>query len=129
MVDEYDPFDDAIDIVGFSQKSEYAYMFTNYTNRTFHLLSHGKVDEAMCFFYNVLGDFAVIFDKTFLKNCINIRNRIVVGDLSKSDYINVYHLQKAQFSRLMIRAHVCLQPDVHDNRFPSYDPAQKPGGI
>lgn len=133
MIDEYDPFEDGIDVIGFSQKSEFAYLFSNYSNRSFFLLSRGKVDEAMNFFYNVLGDFAVVFDYQFLNNCIKIKNDILNKEngesVNKKDYLKMYHLHKAQFSRLMIRANVCLQPDIHDNRFPDYEPAQKPGGF
>lgn len=133
--------DNGIDIVGFPQKSEFSYMFTHYSNRTFYLLSSGRVDDAMSFFYNILGDFAPVFDDIFLNNCINIsktffaekksekENEIRRTVLSKSEYYKMYQLHKAQFSRLMVRAHVLLQPDIYDNRFPDYEPAQQPGGV
>ena len=129
--EEYDPTEeDGIEIIGFSSKSEFSFLYGNYSNRSFYLLSEGKADEAQAFFYNILGDFAPVFDLTFLENCVAISKKILESeDLSKMDYLKMYQLHKAEFSRLMVRAKVHQQPDIHDNRFPNYTPAEKPGGL
>lgn len=124
--------DDGIEIVGYSGKSEFSYLYTNYSNRTFYLLSQGHREEAVSFFYDILGDFAPVFDLIFLKNCIKITELFSneeIDEPSKGDYFKMYQLHKAQFSRLMIRAHVMLQPDIHDNKFPDFEPAQEIGGV
>jgi hypothetical protein len=116
------------EIIGFSSKSEYSFLYTNYSQRSFYLLSEGRIDDARTFFYNILGDFAPVFDETFLKNCIEISNsffKTKEGTVSKTDYQQAYQMHKAEFSRLMIRANIHQQPDIMDTKQPNYTPADK----
>jgi len=133
----FDPIDPDIEIIGFSGRSEFSAMYTNFSNRSFYLLSEGRIDDERTFFYSVLPGFSPAFDIVFLDNCISIKNRILnetdktgnVLKITKRDYHNVYLLQKAEFSRLMMRAGIHQQPDIIDNKQPDYVPASKPAGL
>ncbi|MDV0447425.1 hypothetical protein MsAg5_13150 [Methanosarcinaceae archaeon Ag5] len=135
--EEFDPLNPNVEIIGFSGRSEFAFMYTNFSNRSFFLLSEGKFDEERNFFYGILVGFAPVFDLIFLDNCIAINNRLLnttgpddkPKKLSKKDYHNAYLLHKAEFSRLMMRAGIHQQPDIMDNKQPDYIPAQKPAGL
>lgn len=133
----FDPLNPNLEISGFPGKSEYSFLYSNYVNKSFYLMSEGRVDAAREFFYNILSDFAPIFDLMFLDNCIRISGSIKgtrdeaedVRETTESDYHMIYLLHKSEFARLMMRAGIHHQPDVIDNRAPAYAPAQKPAGI
>jgi hypothetical protein len=128
---EFNPIESPLpefEIIGFSSKSEYSFLYTHYCQRSFYLLSEGRVDDARTFFYNILGDFAPVFDVVFLENSIDITKRFIELDSkkpSRTDYQQAYQMHKAEFSRLMIRANIHQQPDVMDTKQPNYTPADK----
>lgn len=127
--EDFDPLNSNFEILGFGSKSEYSFLYSNYVNKSFCLLSESRTDEAREFFYNVLSDFAPVFDVLFLDNCIRISSSIKENIPSESDYHTIFLLHRAEFARLMMRAGIHHQPDVIDNRAPSYRPAQKPAGM
>lgn len=102
------------DILGFSENLQFATMAINMYNNLTFLHKWGKNYEARELFKNTLGDFQSLFDKTFVRECIDIEEFIDsqtdLTAIQKEEQI--YRLQRGQFSRMLVRQGVIRKPDI-----------------
>lgn len=102
------------EILGFSENLQFATMAINLYNNLTFLHKWGQNHEARELFKNTLADFQSLFDKTFIRECIDIEEYVdtIDGLTSIQREEQIYRLHRGQFARLLVRQGVVKKPDI-----------------
>ena len=105
------------EVIGFGGNGAFAAMHGRYFSDMSMLMSKRQYKHAREYFYQYLGDVAVLFDLPFLDNCIDIESQVFgkhteTADRTYRDSMTVFQLHRAELSALMSRAHIFPKPDV-----------------
>lgn len=108
--------------LGYATKLSYAQVYTSLFQRLMHLHSTNQDSRAYQLFYNTISDFASIFDREYIDNCIAIDEDEDTNKLPPDVARNQkYRMHKTELARLMMRGGVAEKPDVLLDRKPDWE--------